>query len=129
MAVERRNMQMVKSIGGNSTMTTGKDMQHLSGLMETDTSGSGCRVTNTGMEYTDTQMEQYIMDSGNRIRGLVTHIGGMLMAQNTMDHGRMTHDGEMQFKLRMGNNTHANMSKAALSPKLKLMLSLENDFK
>ncbi len=72
-------------------------MEHLSRLMETDSSGSSCRVSCTGMEYTDGQMEQYIMDSGKRIRKMVTDIQEILMAQNTMDHGRTTHDGEMQL--------------------------------
>jgi hypothetical protein len=31
---------MVTVIGGNSRMVTGKDMEHSSGLMETDTSGN-----------------------------------------------------------------------------------------
>jgi hypothetical protein len=38
MAALSRNLQMVAVIGGNTRMTTGKDMEHLSGLMETDTS-------------------------------------------------------------------------------------------
>ena len=79
MAVERGNMQMVTVIGGNSRMKTGKDMEHLSGLMETDTSGSGCRISDTGMEYTDGQMEESIMDSGNRITWMVTDIIRVLM--------------------------------------------------
>ena len=54
-------------------------MEHLSGLMETDTSGSGCRVSDTGMEYTDVQIEESIMDSGNRIKRMVTDIGRVLV--------------------------------------------------
>ena len=79
MAVERRNGQVVPVIGGNSRMASMKDMEHKSGLEETDTSGSGCRVSNTGMEYTDGQMEESIMDSGNRIRRMVTDIKRVLM--------------------------------------------------
>ena len=67
MAVESWNWQVVAGIGGNSRMATRKDMEHLSMLMDIDTSGSGCRISNTGMEYTDGQMEESIMDSGNRI--------------------------------------------------------------
>ncbi len=119
MAVERWNLQVVTGIGGNGRMTRGKDMEHLIGLVEADTSGSTCRISDTGMEYTDGQMEKYIMDSGKRIRGMVTDIRGILREKNTMDHGRMAHDGEMQFKLRMGNNTHANLRKTNLSQKQK----------
>ncbi len=67
-------MQMVRVIGGNSRMAREKDMEHMSMLLETDTSGSGCRISNTGMEYTDGQMEQSIMDSGKRIRRMVMDI-------------------------------------------------------
>ena len=74
MAVERGNMQMVTVIGGNTRMARRKDMEHLSGLMESDTSGSGCRISCTGMEYADPQMEESIMDSGNRIITMVTDI-------------------------------------------------------
>jgi hypothetical protein len=72
-------MQMVAVIGENSRMATGKDMEHMSGLMETDTSGRGCRISNTGMEYTDGQMEESIMDSGNRVITMVTDILRVLM--------------------------------------------------
>ena len=67
-------MQVVTVIGGNSRITTRKDMEHMSGLMEGDTLGSTCRISNTGMEYTDGQMEHSIMDSGNRIRRMATDI-------------------------------------------------------
>ena len=79
MALPRLHMMMVALIGGNTRMITGKDMEHLSGLVETDTSGSTCRVTDTGMEYTDGQMEQSIMDSGNRVTRMVTDIIRVLM--------------------------------------------------
>jgi hypothetical protein len=79
MAVESWNMQMVTVIGGNSRMAKRKDMEHLRRLMERDTSGSGCRISDTGMEYTDGQMEESIMDSGNRIRWMVTDIIRVLM--------------------------------------------------
>ncbi len=79
MAVESWNLQMVAVIGGNSRMAIMKDMERLRRLMETDTSGSGCRISDTGMEYTDGQMEESIMDSGNRISMTVTDIGRVLM--------------------------------------------------
>jgi hypothetical protein len=70
---------MVTVIGGNTRMARGMDMEHLSGLVEADTSGSTCRISDTGMEYTDGQMEESIMDSGNRIRRMVTDIIRVLM--------------------------------------------------
>jgi hypothetical protein len=44
-------------IGENTRITRGKDMEYMIIMMETDTSGNTCRVTNTGMEYGDSQME------------------------------------------------------------------------
>ena len=70
---------MVTVIGGNTRMARRKDMEHMSGQVEADTSGSTCRVSITGMEYTDGKMEESIMDSGNWIRRMVTDIGSVLM--------------------------------------------------
>ncbi len=57
MAAERWNSQMVTVIGGNSRMIRRKDMEHSSGLMETDSSGNTVMMRDTGMEYTDGLME------------------------------------------------------------------------
>jgi hypothetical protein len=65
---------MVTVIGGNTRMATRKDMEHMIMQMETDTLGSTFRISDTGMEYTDSQMEESIMDSGNRITRMVTDI-------------------------------------------------------
>jgi hypothetical protein len=46
----RFTSQMATVIGGNSKITRKKDMEHMRVLMETDTSGNGCRVTCTAME-------------------------------------------------------------------------------
>jgi hypothetical protein len=40
MDAQRWNTQMVPVIGGDSRMVRKKDMEHSSGLMETDTSGN-----------------------------------------------------------------------------------------
>ena len=40
MGAERWNSHMVTVIGGNTRMVKGKDMEHMRGLMETDTSGN-----------------------------------------------------------------------------------------
>jgi hypothetical protein len=50
-------------IGENTRITRGKDMEYMIMMVETDTSGNTCRITITGMEYGDSQMEQYIMDN------------------------------------------------------------------
>ena len=55
--------QVATVIGGNGRMARRKDMEQRSGLVETDTSGNGCRVTCTGMEYSDGLMEEYTMDN------------------------------------------------------------------
>jgi hypothetical protein len=52
-------------IGENTRMARGKDMEYMILKMEGDTSGNGCRVTVTGMEYSDGQVERYIMDNIN----------------------------------------------------------------
>ena len=57
--------------------------------METDTSGNGCRMTCTAMEYTDGEMEIYTMDSGNKRREMVMDIKGGQVATNTMDSTKM----------------------------------------
>ena len=48
-----------------------KDMEHTSGRVDRDTRGNGSRVRVTGMEYTDGQMEQCIMENTNRTREMV----------------------------------------------------------
>jgi len=55
------HLQMVTVIGGIIRIMRGKDMDHITGLMERDTRGNSSRVSVTGMEYTDSQMEEYIM--------------------------------------------------------------------
>jgi hypothetical protein len=66
------------------------------------------------MEYTDGQVDQYIMDSGKRVNMMGSDTRGILMAHNIMDYGRITKDREMQLLLRMVNYTHANMIKTGV---------------
>jgi hypothetical protein len=94
-------------------------MEHESGLEEVDISGSGCRVTCTGMEYSDGKMEENILDSRKRIRLMVMDISRILLAQNIIHSGRMINEMETQLKLRMGNYTHANLRKIRSYLKLK----------
>jgi hypothetical protein len=89
MALSRLHLQEVTLIGGKSRMIRRKDMEHKSGLMETDTLGSGFRMSNTAMEYSDGQMEMYIMDNGNKIILKVMDIKGRQMALSIMDSTRM----------------------------------------
>ena len=65
---------MARVIGGNSTIARKKDMGHMSMLVETNTSGNLYRITNTGMEYSDIQTEQYIKDNIHRIKEKVMDI-------------------------------------------------------
>jgi hypothetical protein len=95
MDLERCNMVMAV-IGENTRMARGKDMEYMILMMETDTSGNTCRVNRTGMEYSDGQVEQYIMDNGNRIKEMAMHITEIQMAQNTMDSTRITRHKEKE---------------------------------
>jgi hypothetical protein len=97
MAAERRKMLMETVIGGNTRMARQKDMEHTSRRVAADTLGNGCRMSNTGMEYTDGQMEESIMERGNRIKQMATDITRMLKLQNITEPGKMTQDWEMQF--------------------------------
>jgi hypothetical protein len=83
MAAARFTIQVATVIGGNSRMARRKDMEQVRLLMETNTSGNSCRVSNTGMEYTDGQMEMYTMDNGNKIRKMAMDIKGGI-EKNTM---------------------------------------------
>ena len=83
-------------IGENSRKTRGKDMEYMIMIMKADTSGNTCRVTVTGMEYTDGQIEKYIMDNGNRIIEMAMDILEMQMAQNNLDSTRMTRKKEKE---------------------------------
>ena len=70
-------------------MATTKDMEHLSGLVEADTSGNTCRVICTAMEYTDITVEMYTMDEGNKISKMAMDISGGQMGTNTMGSTKM----------------------------------------
>jgi hypothetical protein len=84
MELQSLQLKMVTLIGGNTRMMRWKDMEHLSLLMETDTLGNSCRVANTGMEYSDGQMEKYIKDNGHGVIEKVMHTTRFMMAQSIM---------------------------------------------
>jgi hypothetical protein len=90
------HFQVVTVIGGKRRIITGKDMDHFTGLMETDTRGNSSRVTNTGMEYTDGQMEQYILGNGNRVTKMAMATIGIQMEMNTTESTRIMPCGERE---------------------------------
>ena len=76
-------------------MVRRKDMEHMRILMETDTSGNSVMISNTGMEYTDGLMEEYITENTNRVNMMVKDIrGGQVVAMNIGESGRITSNGE-----------------------------------
>jgi hypothetical protein len=90
------HFQLVTVIGGNIRMVRGKDMDHITGLVNRDTRGNSSRVRVTGMEYADGQVEQYIMGNSNRIRVMVMAIIGGQMELNTTESSRMMYHGETE---------------------------------
>ena len=55
------------------------------------------------MEYTDVQMELYIMDSGNKILKMVMGIRLIQMGQSISDSGKMAKDGKRNLLTNMTN--------------------------
>jgi hypothetical protein len=102
-------------------------MEQRSGLMERDTSGNGCRVSNTVMEYTDGQMEMYTMDYGNKIRKMAMDIIGGQMATNTMDSSKMILRMERESSKCKANCTQSNTKKESLSARLKYLVVVDYD--
>ena len=84
------HFQLVTVIGGNIRIITRKDMDHFTALMEGDTRGNTSRVTVTGTEYKDGQMEMYIMGNTNMIRKMVMAIIGIHLGRKSSESTRMT---------------------------------------
>jgi hypothetical protein len=103
------HIQMVTVIGGNGRIITGKDMDHITRLMEGDSRVNTSRVTNTGTEYTDGQVEQNIMGNSNRARVMVMAIIGFHLAMNTTESSRMVHYGERESRKRITNYSESSM--------------------
>ena len=55
-------------IGDITRMERWKDMEYIIIIVEKNTWGNTCKVTYTGMEYTDGQLQKYIMGYRNRIK-------------------------------------------------------------
>ena len=109
MALPRLHMQVVTLIGGNSRIIKRKDMEQKSGLVETDTLGSTCRMSNTAMEYSDGQVEMYIKDNGNKIKEMAMDIKGRQMAMSIMDSTRIIRSTERESNKRKAYYTELNM--------------------
>jgi hypothetical protein len=71
------------------------------------------------MEYTDGLMEQYIMESGNRITKMAKDIKGGQMAMNTGESTRMTRNWERESYKRREYYTMSNTNKATASAEVK----------
>jgi hypothetical protein len=80
---------MVTVLGANLRMAKRKDMEHLSMLVGTNTSENAFRGSNTAMEYIDGLMEEFTMDSGNKIKCMVMDISGFQMPLNTMESSKI----------------------------------------
>ncbi len=116
------HIQMATVIGGTIRIATRKDMEHTSGLMETDTRGNSRRGRVTGMEYTHGQMEECIMENKNRTREMVMAVTGFHLVMNTTESGRMVSHMERESLKRVTNYSDSTTTKATLSPKLNSML-------
>jgi hypothetical protein len=64
-------------------------------------------------------MEEYIMDSGNRIREMAKDIKGGQMAMNIGESSRMTRNGEKESHKRREYYTETNTKKASASAEVK----------
>ncbi len=77
-------------------MVTTKDMEHGWVLMETNTSGNSVMISNTGMEYSDGLMDQYITENTNRVIEMVKDITGGQMEMNIGESTRIASNGERE---------------------------------
>jgi hypothetical protein len=71
------------------------------------------------MEYIDGQMEEYITESGNRIRKMAKGIKGGQVAMSIGESTRMTCNGERESKKRKEYFTETRMKKARSSAGVK----------
>ena len=77
-------------------MVIRKDMEHMRVPMETDPSCNTVMISDTGMEYTDGQVGQYITENTNRVIKMVKDIGGGQMEVNIGESGRITRDRDKE---------------------------------
>jgi len=81
--------RMVILIMGTLRVITKKDMEHMSGQVETGSQGNIYKMPKKVTEYSHGLMEIYIKDNGNKIIEKDMHISNGLMAMNIMDSGKM----------------------------------------
>jgi hypothetical protein len=77
--------------------------------MERYTRGNTSRIRVTGMEYTDGQVEQFIMGNTNRVIKMVMAILGGQMELNTTESSRMMYFGDMESRKRVTNYSESSM--------------------
>ncbi len=80
-----------------------KDMEHSSMLVDRDTRGNTRRGRVTGMEYTHGQMEQCIMENGNRATEMVMPVTGGHLVMNTTESTRMIRNKERESLMSVTN--------------------------
>ena len=76
-------------------------------------------MSDTGMEYTDGLMEQYITENGNRIIKMAKDISGGQMAMNIGESTRMTCYGERESNKRTEYFTETSMMESSSSAGVK----------
>ena len=118
MAAQRLNIKKVAVIGGNSRIIRKKVMVQSCMLVDRNTWGNTCKIKDMGMEYTDGQMEIYIMDNSSRITVKAMENLHFLMAITIMDSSKMISVGVTEFLKRIAKYTKSNM-KMTNSSKLK----------
>ncbi len=96
-------------------MVREKDMEHRKVLMERDTWGNTVMISNTGMEYTDGEVEQYITENINWVIKMDKDITGGQMAMNIMESSRVTRDGDREShkKTDYFTETHLKITSAS----------------
>jgi hypothetical protein len=112
MAAASLNGQMVTVIGGITRSIRKKDMVHCCMMMVKETWGNSCRIKDMVMEYTDTQMDMYIMDNTKSVTEMAMATIDSLAEQNIMDSTRMISVMEKEWGNRMVNYTKSNLNKA-----------------
>ena len=88
-------------------------MEHSRVLLDKDSSGNTVMISNTGMEYTDGLMDQYITENGNRVIEMVKDITGGQVAMNIAETGRITSNGEKESHKRREYCTETHMKMAS----------------
>ena len=73
----------------------------------------------TAMEYTDGQMEEYIMENGKRIIQKAKDIKSGQMVMNIAENGRITRNGEREYSKKTGNYTEINTKQTIASAGVK----------